>query len=171
MSIKTTRRHTTRVYWPSCTICQYMKRHQDFRLAILNSTYFNEEGIESPNQVMKRYGVDFKIRTMYSHFQRHMYREIYSKTELAKQPVMIQGVPSDIIADEGGTPAEIGLEQFIKLGTAKLNRGELPINASNYLQAIKIQTDKEIKTKDRKADLFKTMFKGAAPGPKQSEGS
>jgi hypothetical protein len=159
-----------------------MRRHQDFRLAILNSTYFNIHGVESPKQVIARYQAPIKMDTFYGHAKRHQYRDRAKRdreleTELNGGVVEtpkthIQGVPVDVMF-EGETKPDyvLGLEEFVKLGRDKVNRGEMPVTAANYLQALKIQSDREKSNRDSKVDVFKTMFKGAAPTDGQQQGA
>lgn len=147
-----------------CSVCRYMNYHGDFRLAVLNSNMFNRKNPETLPQVMYRYNVSaFKLATLRQHIRRHM------QVELAKDdPVIISGIPIDVVGQDL-KPHEIGLDHFIKLGTEKLKRGEMPITASNYLQAIKTKAEIEKSTKDRKADIFKAMFTGAAPTDGRTE--
>lgn len=146
-----------------------MRKHEDFKLAIMNSSYFNHKGTETASQVLLRYEAPFNIKAFYTHCGRHQKKDMIARKmrmEILKQSGLpapnIQGVPIDLIKkpkEEG--EFRMGLDEFIAAGRAKLNRGELPITAQTFLQAIKIKVDDESKNKDRGADLFKTMFKGA----------
>lgn len=55
---------------------------------------------------------------------------------------------------------ELGLDEFIRSGRDKLLRGEMTITATNYLQAIKIKSDNEKNTKDRRLEMIKNFFSG-----------
>lgn len=115
---------------------------------------------------------------MYSHFKRHQPKDVAKKIEDEKDalhrdmkkglvklpPQYVSGIPLAVLGDDV-KPHEVGLDEFIKLGREKLNRGEMPINAATYLQAIKTKADIDKANKDRGVDVFKTMFKGAAPEP------
>ena len=158
-----------RTFSKQCQVCVYMKAHPDFKMAIQNSSYFNHHGTESPPDVLRRYDAPFNIRAFYLHAGRHQKKDmearrmrlaILGQSGLPKPN--IQGVPIDIIKS---APVDgefrLGLDEFIKAGRKKLDMGEMPINAANYLQAIKIKVDDESKNKDRGAKVFETMFKGA----------
>lgn len=171
----------SRIYWAKCSVCQYMKTHQDFRLAVMNSSYFNIYGEEKLSQVLLRYNVEFNLPLMYAHFKRHQPRDIQKKIDDEKnelyrarkkgliKPKFIQGVPLEVLGTDVKAH-EIGLDDFIKLGHEKLRRAEMPINAATYLQAIKIKADIDKSNKDRGVDVFKTMFRGAAPSEATNEG-
>jgi hypothetical protein len=150
-----------------CSVCRYMKAHGDFRLAVLNSNMFNRKNPETLPQVMYRYNItQFSRPALYQHIKKHM------QVELAKDepPVIISGIPIDVVGADI-KPHEIGLDHFIKLGTEKLKRGEMPITASNYLQAIKTKADIDKSNKDRKVDVLKSMFAGAAPSGSAATGT
>lgn len=152
-----------------CGVCRYMRSHPDFKLAIMNSKYFNTLGTEEAMTVVRRYGAPFTSKRMYTHFRMHQRRE---RQLMIGKPATVDGV----IINWDDKPEEgfhrLALDDFIRAGERKMKAGEMPVNAQTFLSAIKIKLDDESRGKDRKADIFKTMFKGAAPsGSGQSEGS
>jgi len=166
-----------RVYWPNCSVCQYMKKNRDFRYRIMQSTYFNPNGTESAGEVVHAFGDPFVLSTFYAHMQRHQHKDlikaqvVYDKSELAKTEtvspaVVIGAVEGEIVSSR---PHEQGLDEFIKEGREKLIRKELQITSTSYLQAIKIKMDNEAKTKDRRLDAVKTMFKGITDDTRTSQ--
>lgn len=157
-------------YAPQCSVCQFMKKNKDFRDRVFASSYFSDDTTkESPVKINKSYGEPFKQVTMYACLKRHwghlMVREasrvVDGKLIIDKRmkPTfeVIENVP------QGMTEHEIGLDEFIREGRAKLQRGELQITATTYLTAIKTKMDNDAKTKDRRLDMLSGLFKGAAP--------
>jgi hypothetical protein len=90
-------------------------------------------------------------------------REAEAK-ELQKVDDIIQNtvnvVEADVIPRQ---PYEIALDEFIALGADRLRHGDMQISASNFVAAIKAKIDHERNTKDRRLDMLKNMFTGAAP--------
>lgn len=153
----------------NCKACVYMKAHPDFKLAIMNSSYFNHHGTEAALAVCNRYAPPFSVKALYQHFGRHQRKDMEARRmrlailgQKGLPAPNIQGIPLEIIkAPPIDGEFRLGLDEFIKAGRKKLDMGEMPINAANYLQAIKIKVDDESKNKDRGAKVFETMFKGA----------
>ena len=169
-----------------------MKAHADYRWAVLHSTYFDPNGRETLKAVNERFGSPINLVTVYRHMTRHQKKDILASERLA----VISGEPSknwqrqsahstdlapriaehtkEIVANteaivEGGVPRqkyEVGLDEFIELGRDRLKHNEMAISASNYIAAIKVKADIESRTKDRRLEMMKSMFIGAAPkGP------
>lgn len=134
--------------------------------------------------VNERWGFPVKDQTLYRHMKRHQIKDIERSETLLK----IQGKesavwqrtagnrsikknPKEIIETTEkvieGTPGrqahEIGLDEFIEVGRAKLKIGDMNISAANYVTAIKIKAEIESKTKDRRLEMLRSMFSGAAP--------
>jgi hypothetical protein len=61
---------------------------------------------------------------------------------------------------------EVALDKFIALGEEEMRQGKLSITSSHLLNAIKIKADIEMRTKDRRLEMLKNMFTGAAPQKK-----
>lgn len=159
------------------------------------STYFNPDGTETLLQVNNRYGQPFKMPTLYRHMSRHQADDIHVSEELAKargiesknwQRRTVQtahkvgprapGLDKEVIENtvavvEGNADPQFvqALDEFITVGRAKMGLGQVPISASNYIAAIKVKADIEMRTKDRKLDMLKTMFSGAAPKNEQAD--
>lgn len=175
------KRASTRVYFPKCTVCQYMKKHKEYRDACLRSTYFDPRGTESLGAVNDKWGTPVKVQTLYRHMQRHQTRDIVNAEALARlngTPLVWQRTrkPKEVDKEALTNTAAVveapvgsaqqheqGLDDFIQKGRVKLATGEMTINAANYLSAIKIKADIEKNTKDRRIELLRNMFSGAAP--------
>lgn len=149
-----------RVYWPNCAVCQYMKKHPQFREQIMASTYFNSLGSKNMLQVVHDWGDPFKPSAMYQHIKRHQARDLIKVDKLEEArviPPVVEAVESSVTS---ATEHERGLDEFIRDGRNKLSRGELSMTASSYLQAIKIKSDIEKNTKDRRMEMIKQFFGG-----------
>jgi hypothetical protein len=167
-----------------------MKTDKAFREAVMNCTYFNINGTETLLDVNNRYAQPFKMPTLYRHMQRHQADDIQISEKLAsmngvstpnwqrrtrqtahKELPTVPGIDKEAVENtvaivEGAntTPKfEKALDEFIAVGQAKMQIGQIPISAANYIQAIKVKADIEMRTKDRKLDMLKSMFAGAAP--------
>lgn len=172
------------MYWPNCSVCQYMKKHQDFRAACLRSTYFDPNGRESLLSVCERWGYPIKMPNVYRHMQRHQIKDIERSERLAK----VSGEPSKVWQRTAGNRGlekkpveltnteeiieapvetrqryEVGLDEFIEAGRDRLKHNEMAISAPNYISAIKVKADIERTTKDRRLEMLRSMFAGAAP--------
>lgn len=159
-----------RVYWPNCMVCQYMKKNKDFRYRIMTSTYFHPEGQESAAEVVHAFGDPFKLSTFYAHLQRHQAKDLIKaqqrfdikhKTDKPDAKLIIGAVEGTV--ENTGEAHEQGLDEFIRDGRALLASGELKVTATTFLQAIKIKSDNEKSTKDRRLEAMKAIFKSAAP--------
>lgn len=155
-----------------------MRTHPRFKLDTLQSTYFNPKGEESLTACNTRWKTGIGMPLLYKHMQKHQASDIaYSEAS-----ALITGEPSKVpqrkkdeldatealIEGPSMTPQseyEIGLDDFIRMGTARLKSGGMQISAANYIQAIKTKADIERTQKDRKLELLKSMFSGAAPQP------
>lgn len=181
-----------RKWWPNCSVCQYMRRNPDFREAVMKSSYIDPEGQESLLSVNAKFGSVFKSATLYKHMRMHQAEDIERGEEAARlfsipnpnwqrhtsnsnSPTVIPNEPTEVRelldstekAVEGDViprmQHEVALDDFIKLGREKVRKGEMLISAANYIAAIKVKTDIERSTKDRRLEMLKTMFAGAAP--------
>lgn len=182
-----------RIYWPNCSVCQHMKKHKDYRYACMRSTYFDPNGGESLLAVNERYGNPFKLPTLYRHMTRHQKVDIEraerlakiagepskvwqrqtgqskhkreaEEVKLAKTESLLANTVEVIEADVMPRQAyEVGLDQFIAMGADRLKHGEMSISAANYISAIKVKAEIERTTKDRRLEMLKNMFVGAAP--------
>lgn len=155
-----------RIYWPGCQVCQYMKKNQDFRYRIMQSTYFNPQGSENLMGVVHAFGDPFKSSIMYAHMKRHQPKDLVKAAKLFDENGNAEVVNTVRMLEtptRAETAHEMGLDDFIQLGRDKLARGEMSITATTYLTAIKVKMDNEAKTKDRRVDVMKGLFSGAAP--------
>lgn len=198
-SMSTKKRKVTkqRVYWPNCSVCKFMQKNKQFRYDCMESLYFNPEGKETLTSVNFRYGSPFQMSLLYQHFKRHQWkdmvaaeqrladsnvalppaRKLTSRTkeppvhhaeELAALEAALPAVEGDVISTQ---PHERALDEFIRQAALKVRHGEIQINASSFLSAIKIKAEIEKNTKDRRLDAIKMLFKGAAPVDAVSEES
>lgn len=165
-----------------------MKKHQDYKQALLRSTYFDPNGRESLLAVNERWGHPVKVQTLYRHMKRHQIKDIQRSETLLKMNGQESAVwqrtagnrglkKEDKDALESTTEIieapvetrqnhEVGLDEFIQMGRAKLKIGDMNISAANYITAIKTKAEIERTTKDRRLEMLRSMFQGAAPkGP------
>jgi lipopolysaccharide biosynthesis regulator YciM len=168
-----------------------MKKDKPFREAVMQSTYFNLNGSETLLDVNNRYAQPFKMPTLYRHMQRHQAADIQISEKLAEAKgvstpnwqrrtrqtahkevpselakIDMEAIDNTVAIIEGGRATSVheqALDEFISIGRAKMDLGQVPISAANYIAAIKIKADIEKGNKDRKVDLLKNMFSGAAP--------
>lgn len=149
-----------RIYSPTCSVCQFMRRHPDFRAQIIESKHFNTDGVETVRDVCKRWDLPFTETTVYRHLAKH-------------QPKDLTTIPeSDVKVVESKDAHISGLDDFIAQGREKLARGELHISADSFLKAVKTKADIESKNKDRSLDALKLMagaFGGQIEAPEPSD--
>jgi hypothetical protein len=161
-------------YWPRCSVCQYMKNNEQFRTAVMRSTYFKPDGVDSLAQVLRDFNDPFKLSTVYLHMQRHQESDLMlARKRFAKLPpekkIILPGdnVPGQAIAVVEGDVVsqeqhELGLDEFIRKGREMLEENKLPITATTYLQAIKIKSDNNKSAKDRRMEMIKQFFSGGS---------
>lgn len=158
-----------------------MKQHRGFSEAMILSTYFDKDGAESLADVVKRYNDPFPMTNIYQHCKRHMKgredrwlralklkeRPKNPKEERAKELVRqtMEVVDSPVSSQQ---EYEDALDDFIRVGRAKLGDGAMPVTATTFIQAIKAKAEIDNKTKDRKYDAMKQLFSFAAPKPEVS---
>ncbi len=141
-----------------------MKSHKEFRLQLMQSSYFNPDATASPIDIVKAFGAPFKNDMVYYHLKKHQDQSI-TKTKRKLKELQDKGILKNTIdlvetTTDSTTLHEIGLDQFIQQGRDNLASHELPISAPTYLQAIKIKADIEKTTKDRRLEAMKSMFSG-----------
>lgn len=144
-----------------------MKKNPVFRLRVMQSSYFKPEGNESLATVVHDFGDPIKLTAVYMHMQRHQAGDLMTarkRFNKANAPIVPQGLAQAAGAVEGQVVSqashEIALDEFIREGHDKLLRKEMPISATNFLQALKIKSDNEKNTKDRRLDMIKSFFAG-----------
>lgn len=143
----------------------------------MQSTYFNTEGVETVSGVNMRYGSPFKLQTIYMHIRRHQTTALInanlvaeskgmplsSRSVLPAPPEAVQIAQLLEIDPSTTEPHEILLNKLIALAQIKVDHNDIPLNANTVLNLIKLKSEIIRSNKDRKVDVFKTMFKGAAP--------
>ena len=153
-------------YRKNCMPCQLMKKDPTFRLRVMQSRYFNPKGRESLASVVHDYGDPFALATIYAHMSRHQESDLQkARRRYAEVPhphstplVVSSAVEGEVVSQ---SQHELGLDEFIREGREKLLRKEMSITATTYLQAIKIRTDIDKTTKDRRMEMIKNFFAGA----------
>lgn len=139
-----------------------MKRNKNFTERLFSSKYFDKTSDESLPQVIRDFQAPLNVQSVYVCLKRH---HLQYTTDLKKFENTIQLIDPQA----GETEHELGLDEFIKRGREKVNTGEIAINATSYLAAIRIKADIEKSSKDRKLDMLKQMFQGAAPDDTRTE--
>jgi hypothetical protein len=162
------------VFWRNCGTCNFMRLHPDFRLRMMQSTYFNPSGTESLLKVLHDFGDVLKPPSVYMHIRRHQQKDLIrareqflhrandGKNVFIRQDARVPGTPDEAIEGEVVATGqhEAGLDEFIAEGRRKLLGGKMTITATNYLAAIKIRTEIDKSTKDRRLDMIKSFFGG-----------
>lgn len=166
-------------YSKTCAVCKFMKKNKDFKIACMQSTYFNPDGAATLTDVNLSFNEPFKLPALYQHFKRHQKAAVLRAQQKAKatgsrlsshavikqtkaaEAARIAALVEGEVSSTGAH--ERGLDAFIAAGRAKLDVGEMSITAATFLQAIKVKAEIEKSTKDRRMDAVKTLFKGAAP--------
>lgn len=172
-----------------------MKKQPDYKRDCLRSAYFDPNAKESLMAVNERWNNPFKMPTLYRHMQMHQKRDISRSERLAK----LDGTPSKVwqrntikqvekrednpvteiiettekLLETSKLPSqthELVLDKFITIGEDRLAHNEIPITATNLLKAIEIKAKIEQTTKDRKLDMLRSMFTGAAPKKEGEDG-
>lgn len=145
----------SRVYWPNCQVCQYIKRNPELKAQLLKSTFYDPSGSESLMQVFRRWGSPFKEPTVYSHMRRHQSRPT-AEIELAAptQATLIEDNEPQVVS---GTAHERGLDEIIARGRNMIASGELKITTQALLTAIKTKSEIEKSKKDQGLEAFKLM--------------
>lgn len=166
-----------RVYWPRCAVCQYEKKHRDFRYRLMTSTYFDPNGTESAAEVLAAFGSPFGTSAFYAHMNRHRHNELikaqakYDKavdrTHKVDPKTLMNAVEGDVIVR---SEHELALKEIVAEGRAKLASGDMTITLTGMINASKALADIEKSTKDRRLDAVKSMFKGIT-GPKDETGA
>lgn len=140
-----------------------------FRYKVMNSTYFKPEGNQSLAEVLREFGEPLKLATVYMHMARHQESDLMNarkryKSAATQDPTNPTNLPVLAGAVEGEVVSqgehEQALDAFIKEGYNKLRAREMNITATNFLAAIKIKSDNEKNTKDRRMDMIKSFFSG-----------
>lgn len=142
-----------------------MKKNPAFRLRIMKSTYFKPDGEESLAYVVHDFGDPFSLQTTYAHMWRHQAEDLKAVGRMPKMVTKGKGsisLPKVASAVEGEVvtraPHETALDAFIKQGEEKLERREMSITATNFLQAIKTRSEIDKTTKDRRMEMIKQFF-------------
>jgi hypothetical protein len=151
-------KHRGRIYRPTCRVCQFMKRNPTFRDQVQASSYMDPLGAESLMEVVHRWGDPFPAPTMYSHMRRHQTKAITKIEDTAPvEAIPIVDLEEEVVSH---TAHERGLDEIISKGRQMVRTGDIKINATALLAAIKTKADIEKSTKDRRLEGIK-LFTGA----------
>lgn len=146
------------IYSPRCKVCKFMKTHPDFRLRIMRSTKFNENGSENLAGVVHAYGDPFPLQTLYMHIKRHQAQDV----EDAKFGKLTVTVPSmrDLIEGDvrTGSEHELALDEIIEQGRMKLASKTMVLTVNHVIAAAKAKAEIEKSTKDRRLEAAKAFF-------------
>lgn len=144
----------------------------------MQSKYFNPQGKESLADVVHAFGDPVPVNTLYQHMGRHQERDvIQAEKAYAEAGLTRRGrIPAaeamkareelkntvEVIEQEvqGKSTHERTLDEFIREGRAILGKKEMNISAANLLAAIKIRSEIDKSTKDRRLDMIKAFFAG-----------
>lgn len=160
-----------------------MKKKPDFRLRVMQSTYFNPDGNETLSKVVAAYGMPFSMGLVYAHVQRHQLADrervvkqrleqeaakalerLPEESKLAGKIEVAAAVESEVVSQ---SKHERALDEFIKQGHQMLQSKTMLITPTTFLAAIKTKADIEKNTKDRRMEMIKQFFAG---GGQKEEG-
>jgi hypothetical protein len=152
-----------------CAHCRYLKKYQGYCQELFHSKYFDTQAQLSLPDVLRKYDVKTPVQSVYNCLKRHHAQ--YAKPEQRAVTRLGINIQTELQATESlleqpngiTTNHELGLDEFIDMGRRKVAAGEIAITGQTYLTAIKVKADIEKTNKDRKLDMLKTMFAGAAP--------
>lgn len=155
-----------RIYWPRCAVCQYERKHKDFRYRLMQSTYFNPQGTEAASEVLAAFGSPFGSSAFYAHMNRHRhtdlakaqakYDQTMDKSTTKPNPaLLITAVEGDVIQR---SEHELALKEIVAEGRAKLASGDMTITLTGMINASKALADIDKSTKDRRLDAAKSFF-------------
>ena len=145
-----------------------------FRLRCMQSRYFVPGAKESLTRVVHDFGDPFSLPSIYTHMRRHQIsdlqkaRERFREIEHPHTGLAIKAagaVEGDVVSKSNH---EIALDELIVEGREKLLRKELPITATTFLTAIKIRSDIDKNTKDRRMEMVKSFFTGSPKGERST---
>jgi hypothetical protein len=133
-------------------------------------------GMESMAEVAIAFKVDINLNTLYKCMKNH-HAHMKGKPAIRvnqKGEVVIDNnyiTTQDLINSPDGiiNNHELGLDEIIHHGRNLLASGQMQVTAQHFISAIKVKADIEKSNKDRKLDLLKSMFTGAAPGSSTSQ--
>lgn len=158
-----------------CSHCNFMKKYKAYCQEVFNSTYFDKTEQLTLPSVMAKYSCTIPRQTVYNCLKRHHAAflnrpatRVNSKGEVVVDSRFaatetILDTPTGLVKNH-----ELGLDEFINKGRDMVARGEIAITAANYITAIRIKSEIDKSNKDRKLDLLKSMFSGAAPEVKEA---
>jgi hypothetical protein len=149
-----------------------MKKNPAFRLRVMQSKYFQPSGHESLATIIHDFGDPFKLSITYAHMKRHQPNDLIAAKKRfdalevvnphSSGPMPLAHIPPEVIEGQVLSQGdhEATLSEFIQKGREKLQRGEMAISATTLLTAIKIRSEIDKSTKDRRLDMVKSFFAG-----------
>jgi hypothetical protein len=135
----------------------------------MQSRYFQPDGQETLKEVVHNFGDPLKISTIYMHMARHQPADLMRAKKRFTEPrreieaplpdeaKVLDTIDSSVLSQGYH---ERALDDFISQGREKLLKGELSITATTLLAAIKIRSEIDKSTKDRRLDMIKSFFAG-----------
>ncbi len=161
--------HVRKVYSKNCSVCMYMQKNPEFRQRVMISRYFNPDGTEALAEVVHAFGDPVKLPSVYMHMQRHQPADLLRakrrftearreiEAPLPEEAEVLKTVDSSVLAQGDH---ERGLDDFIQQGRDLLVKKDMKISATTFLAAIKIRSEIDKSTKDRRLDMIKSFFAG-----------
>lgn len=155
-----------------CSHCKWMKSHPGYAYRLFNTRHFEPQtGMESIVDVVAAFNCRINMNTIYLCLKKH-------HAQMKGKPAIRVGKDGKILVDKNyittqdliNSPDgiihthEIALDEIIQEGRNLLASGQMVITAQHLIAAAKTKADIEKSNKDRKLDLLKSMFTGAAPG-------
>lgn len=142
-----------------------------FRRRVYEAHFRRNNGDETLGDIALEYGLN--KQSIYNHARKHIKEnlpsgEIKTQNKINRFKAGLENKLAEVLdttdnpSEAGLDPHEQALNEIIALGAEELKAGRLKLNTSQFLGAIKIKADIKNKSKDRQAELVKTMYKFAS---------
>lgn len=167
-------------YKKNCKACQRSRTDEKLRKRIRYAAYKREQGDETLADIAIESGLT--TAALYNHVKKHMIdiQDSYSaakQTKVAKQREVFKAtvakelelsVDTNVLDSIEARPeAIVALDDYISQAKLLIDKGELKINATSFLQATKIRTDWAAKQQSNKTDMMKAIY-AMSSGDKKS---
>lgn len=171
-------------YKVNCKSCQMSKTDPKLRKRIRYAAYKREHGDETLADIALERGLS--VPQIYNHVKKHMSdaQESYNAakdTKIAKQREVFKAnvakelelsVDVDVLDSIEGRPESVvALDDYISQAKLLIDKGLLKINATSFLQAVKIRTDWSSKQQTNKTEFMKAIYAMSSGDKKEMHGT
>jgi len=142
-----------------CQTCKLSIANKKLHQDLLDSTYFNEDGLLSVSMVMKKHKLKVPYRNVQNHMQHHLapVKRYNDEKKVEVSDISKEEIAKAIAMPTAETAYEAALDETISKFHKELREGRLKLTVNTGLQAIKIKADMENRNKDRKLDFLKAF--------------